>query len=72
MAIFQLAMHDAVNGITGEYETYLSPPPPPENASPIAAAIAAAHHSLKSLFPGNDSLLDAQHLTRSPCKVFLR
>jgi len=62
MAIFQLAVHDAVNGITGEYETYLSPPAPPENASPIAAAIAAAHHSLKSLFSGNDSLLDAQYL----------
>ena len=61
MAIFQLAMHDAVNGITGEYETYLSPPAAPENASPLAAAISAAHHSLKSLFPGNDSLLDTQY-----------
>jgi hypothetical protein len=61
MAIFQLAMHDAVNGITGEYETYLSPPPAPENASPLAAAISAAHHSLKNLFPGNDSLLDTQY-----------
>src|SRR5262245_14550548 len=27
MAIVQVAMHDAVNGITGEFETYLSPPP---------------------------------------------
>jgi len=61
MAIFQLAMHDAVNGITGEYETYLSPPPAPENASPLAAAISAAHHSLKNLFQGNDSLLDTQY-----------
>ena len=61
MAIFQLAMHDAVNGITGEYETYLSPPAAPENASPLAAAISAAHHALKSLFPGNDSLLDTQY-----------
>ena len=58
MAIFQLAVHDAVNGITGEYETYLSPPSPPQNASPVAAAIAAAHHALKGLFPGNDMLLD--------------
>ena len=58
MAIFHLAVHDAINGITGEYETYLSPPSPPENASPVAAAIAAAHHALKSLFPGNDMLLD--------------
>ena len=58
MAIFHLAVHDAVNGITGEYETYLSPPSPPENASPVAAGIAAAHHALKNLFPGNDMMLD--------------
>ena len=61
MAIFQLAVHDAVNGITGEYETYLSPPPAPQNASAEAAAIAAAHHALKSLFPGNDGELDLQY-----------
>lgn len=60
MAIFHLAVHDAVNGITGKYETYLSPASPPENASPVAAAIAAAHHSLKNLFPGNDLTLDQQ------------
>ena len=61
MAIFQLAVHDAVNGITGEYETYLSPPSPPENASPVAAAIAAAHCALKQLFPGNDTILDERY-----------
>lgn len=63
MAIFQLALHDAINGITGEYDTYLSPPSPPANASPDAAGIAAAHHALKSLFPGNDTLLDDRYLT---------
>jgi hypothetical protein len=61
MAIFHLAVHDAVNGITDEYETYLSPSSPPENASPVAAAIAAAHHALKNLFPGNDSLFDERY-----------
>ena len=60
MAIFHVAVHDAVNGITGEYETYLSPASPPQNASPQAAAIAAAHHALKKLFPGNDAMLDGQ------------
>ena len=60
MAIFQVAVHDAVNGVTGEYETYLSPPPAPDNASPEAAAIAAAHYSLKNLFAGHDSELDEQ------------
>ena len=62
MAIFQLAVHDAVNGITGKYETYLSTSTPPENASPDAAAVGAAYYALKSLFPGNDTLLDGQFL----------
>lgn len=60
MAIFQLAVHDAVNGITGEYDTYLSPPAAPQNASPEAAAVAAAHHALKNLFPGSIGELDSQ------------
>ena len=64
MAIFHLAVHDAVNGLTGEYETYLSPPSPPANGSPVAAAIAAAHHALLNLFPGNQVLLDG-HYTNS-------
>lgn len=50
MAIAQVAVHDAVNSITGEYATYLSPGPAPANASPEAAAIAAAHHALSDLF----------------------
>ena len=50
MAIVQAAVHDAVNGITGEYATYLSPGPAPAEASPEAAAIAAAHHALRDLF----------------------
>ena len=64
MAIVQVAMHDAVNGITGEFETYLSPPPAPANASPEAAAISAAYHSLNSLRPGNESFL-AQSFSNS-------
>lgn len=58
MAIVQVAVHDAVNGITRDYETYLSPGPAPENASPEAAAIAAAHHALVNLFPGHITSLD--------------
>lgn len=54
MAIVQVAVHDAVNGITGRYATYLPAAPAPANASPEAAAIAAAHHALRNLFgPGN-------------------
>jgi len=63
MAIFQLAMHEAVNGITGDFETYLSPPAPPQNASPEAAAIGAAYEALRNLFPGNDALLDSTLLS---------
>ena len=61
MAIVQVSVHDAVNGITGEYETYLSPGPAPQDASPEAAAIAAAHHALRNLFvgPTHESSLDA-------------
>lgn len=62
MAIFHLAVHDAVNGITGKYETYLSSSSAPDHASPEAAAIAAAHHALKNLFQGNDTMLDAMFL----------
>ena len=50
MAIVQVGVHDAVNGITGKYATYLSPGPAPAGASPEAAAIAAAHHALVNIF----------------------
>jgi PAP2 superfamily len=56
MAIVQVAVHDAINGITRKYETYLSPGAAPENASPEAAAIAAAQHTLRSLFISQASL----------------
>jgi hypothetical protein len=59
MAIVHLAVHDAVNGITEKYETYLAPGPAPNNASPEAAAIAAAHHALKNLFQSQAAALDA-------------
>jgi hypothetical protein len=61
MGIVQVAVHDAVNGITGKYATYLSPGSAPQNASPEAAAIAAAHHALRNLFAsqaGQVALLD--------------
>lgn len=59
MAIVQVAVHDAVNGISREYETYLSPGLAPSGASAKAAAIAAAHHALKNLFPAQGASLDA-------------
>jgi hypothetical protein len=50
MTIVQVAVHDAVNAITGEHTTYLSHGAAPANASAEAAAIAAAHHVLAALF----------------------
>ena len=63
MAIVQVSVHDAVSGITGQYETYSSPGTAPANASPVAAAIAAAHHALRALFPGHEGTLDASYTT---------
>ncbi len=50
MAIVQVAMHDAVNTITGKFDTYRTSGPAPAGASSEAAAIAAAHRTLKGLF----------------------
>ena len=50
LAIHQLAVHDAVNGITGKYETYLSPGDAPAGASPQAAAIAASFQVLCTIY----------------------
>jgi hypothetical protein len=50
MAIVQVAVHDAVNGITGKYETYLPRVEPPDGASPEAAAIAAAYRATSGLY----------------------
>ncbi len=59
MAIVQVAVHDAVNSITGKYGTYLSSGPAPAGASADAAAIAAAHRALKGLFANQFEMLDA-------------
>ena len=46
MAIVQIAVHDAINAITGEYERYYPVGSAPAGASPEAAAIAAAYTAL--------------------------
>jgi len=58
-AITQLAVFEAVNACTREYEPYLGTVIAPAGASPEAAAIAAAHTVLKNYFPGSAQLLDA-------------
>lgn len=54
MAITQLAVFEAVNAITNQYDPYLSTPiAGSPDASADAAAIAAAYRVLKNYFPGN-------------------
>src|SRR6266550_7276142 len=51
MAITQLAVFEAVNAITGDYEPYLGTVVAPAGASADAAAVAAAYQVLKNYFP---------------------
>lgn len=59
-AIAQIAVFEAVNAITLEYEPYLGTIEGPAGASTDAAAIAAAHRVLKTLFPLNTTIDDAR------------
>src|SRR4029453_10966341 len=58
MTIVQVAVHDAVNGITNKHDTYLPHGPAPAGASPDDAAIAAAYRVLSTLFPSQASTLN--------------
>jgi hypothetical protein len=59
-AIVQLAVFEAVNAITGEYEPYLNPPmAAPSGASVDAAVITAAHLTLTTYFPAAAGALNA-------------
>jgi hypothetical protein len=59
MAIVHLAIYDAVNAIMGGHAPYLVLHAP-RTASPDAAAAAAAHTALLSLFPNQQSVIDAK------------
>ncbi len=56
-AIVQLAVFEAVNSITGEYQPYLGTITAPSGASPEAAAIEAAYYVLTAYFPASASTL---------------
>src|ERR1051326_1892495 len=51
LAIAQLAVFEAVNAITGDYDPYLGTVVAPAGASADAAAVAAAYSGLKNFFP---------------------
>ena len=55
MAIVHVAMHDAVSGITREYERYAPGAPAPAGATAEAAAISAAFTVLRQLFPAPEA-----------------
>jgi hypothetical protein len=57
-AIVQLAVFEAVNAITGDYDPYVGIVAP-ANSSPEAAAIAAAYRILKTYFPAAPLIDDA-------------
>jgi hypothetical protein len=53
LAIMHVAMHDAINVVTREYETYAAELAVPPGTSATAAGAPAAHRVLVSLFPGS-------------------
>jgi hypothetical protein len=62
-AIAQLAVFEAVNACTLEYDPYVGTVSAPFGASAEAAAIAAAHGVLKHYFPESAGTLDAERAT---------
>jgi hypothetical protein len=58
-AFTQLAIYNAVEGITGDYRLYRWHAHAPAGASPEAAAAAAGHRLLMTYFPASQSRLDA-------------
>ncbi len=59
LAMVHVAMHDAINSITGEYETYFDRLPSATGSSPVAAGAAAAHDVLVILVPAMAADYDA-------------
>jgi hypothetical protein len=62
-AITHLAMFEAVNAITGDYQPYLGTVAGTPGSSAEAAAVAAAHRVLSTYFPGSALTLDAARAT---------
>jgi hypothetical protein len=60
-AYTSIAMYDAVNAITGEYQPFYYRFAGPSSASIDAAAVAAAHRVLVNYFPTQQAALDSQY-----------
>src|SRR5216117_2336667 len=61
LAILNVSIYDAVNGIARTHEPYLVQSAVAASASRKAAASAAAHEALVNLFPASGSSFDALH-----------
>jgi len=59
LAILHIAIHDAVNGLRGRYESWMQHQGAPSNASEEAAGTTAAHDVLVALFPTQTAAFDA-------------
>src|SRR5207244_160361 len=59
MAIVHIAIFDAVNAFTGEWQSFTEQDPAPPGASMDAAIAQAAHDTLASLYPSQADTLDA-------------
>ena len=59
MAITQIAVYDAVNGIVGHRHPFLVDVNGPRSASPEAAAASAARTALDALLPSQQSTIDS-------------
>jgi hypothetical protein len=69
LAMVHIAMHDAINAVTGKYETYAPKVNVPPATSAVAAGAAAAHHVLVALCPQLTAVYDqslATSLTNIP------
>lgn len=60
MAMTNIAMYDAINGVSPSYQPMYQHPSAPANASKAAAALQAGYRVLSSIYPGQQSLLDAR------------
>jgi hypothetical protein len=61
LAYSSLAMYDAVNAISGEYQPFYYQFAGPASASIDAAAVAAAHRVLVNYFPAQQTALDSAY-----------
>jgi hypothetical protein len=60
IAIVEVAVFEAINAITGRYQSYTHLPPEPAGTSLHAAIAQAAHDTLVALFPSQTDAFDQQ------------